>query len=202
MDTSEERRAAHNASSRRSYMKHRDLINQKRRDAYRQKKDKRNGKSLKPLDDQQGAHPVIETDLNSAYPHAQRCAPLTEAMDHIIRISSSFTILTLGSSERYADTLYQEYQRSITLDRPEGYLSLLVNAVLQVSFLEQSLLEQEHIILNSAGTGNEMGRLRVVLDPVRMLAGWLEEILFTAMISPANLRGKYLRRELAFLKYE
>ncbi len=45
-----------------------------------------------------------------------------------------------------------------------------------------------------------MGRLRAVLDPVRLLAGWLEEMLYEAMVSPACLREKYLRRELAFLK--
>ena len=114
-------------------------------------------------------------------------------MDQINRVSASFIILTMGSPRHYADTIYQQF---VTLDCP------LDSAVLQLSSFEQSLLEQEHVILNSPSTtgGSEMGRLRAILDPVRVLAGWLEEIIYEAMVSPACLREKYLRRELAFLK--
>ncbi len=119
-------------------------------------------------------------------------------MGQINSIFASFIILTMGSPKHYADTIYQQF---ITLDCPQG---LLDSAVLQVSSFEQSLLEQERIILNlnspSTTSGSEMGRLHAVLDPVRLLACWLEEIIYEAMVSLACLREKYLRRELAFLK--
>ncbi len=123
-------------------------------------------------------------------------------MNQVDRLSARVTILTLGSPQRYADILYQEYQRSVTLDRPQGFRSLLDDAVLEVSSLEQCLREQERVVLNSRGTESEMERVRVVLEPVRVLAGWLEEMLCEAMISPANLREKYLHGDLAFLRYD
>ncbi|PBK98058.1 hypothetical protein ARMGADRAFT_1026185 [Armillaria gallica] len=177
MDTTEERRAAHNASSRRSYA------------------------NLELLDNLQGTQPV-EVEANIGYPHTQHYTSLTEAMNQVDRLSARVTILTLGSPQRYTDILYQEYQRSVTLDRPQGFRSLLDDAVLEVSSLEQCLREQERVVLNSRGTESEMERVRVVLDPVRVLAGWLEEILCEAMISPANLREKYIHGDLAFLRYD
>ncbi len=123
-------------------------------------------------------------------------------MDQIIRLSARFAILTMGSPQRHADILCQEYQRSVTVDRPQGFRSLLDDAVLEVSSLEQSLREQERVILTSGGTGSEMEKLRAVMDPVRLLKGWLEEMLCEAMISPACLKRKYLCRELGFLKYD
>ncbi|KAK0438229.1 hypothetical protein EV421DRAFT_973127 [Armillaria borealis] len=196
----EDRRAAHNASSRRSYAKRRDVINQRRRETYKQKKSQKNENSLEPLDSLQGAQPA-EIEANIGQPRTQRYTPLTEAMDQIIHLSARFGILTTGSPQHHADILYQEYQRSVTLDRPQGSRSLLDDAVLEVSSLEQSLREQEHVILNSGGTGSEMEKLRAVLDPVCLLKGWLEEMLCEAMISPACLKRKYLRRELGFLRY-
>ncbi len=114
-------------------------------------------------------------------------------MDQINCISASSIILTMGSPKHYADTIYQRF---VALDRP------LDSALLHVSSFEQSLLEQERVILNSPSTtgGSEMGRLRAVLESIRLLAGWLEEIIYEAVVSPACLREKYLRRELAFLK--
>ncbi|PBK98173.1 hypothetical protein ARMGADRAFT_1075040 [Armillaria gallica] len=99
----------------------------------------------------------------------------------------------MGSPKHYADTVYQRF---VTLD------CSLNSALLHVSSFEQSLLEQERVILNLPRTacGSVMGRLRAVLDPVRLLAGWLEEIIYEAMVSPACLREKYLCKELAFLK--
>ncbi len=123
-------------------------------------------------------------------------------MDQIIRLSARFAILTLGSPQRHANILYQEYQRSVTVDRPQGYRSLLDDVVLEVSSLEQSLLEQERVILTSEGTVCEVEELCAVMDPVRLLKGWLEEMLCEAMISPACLKIKYLCRELGFLKYD
>ncbi|KAK0438219.1 hypothetical protein EV421DRAFT_1906761 [Armillaria borealis] len=201
MDTAEERRAAHNASSRRSYAKNRDLINQRRRETYKQRKSQKNENSLEPLDSLQGAHP-FEIEANIGHPRTQRYTPLTGAVDQIIRLSARFGILTQGSIQRHADILYQEYQRSVTVDRPQDFRGLLDDAVLELSSLEQSLLEQERVILTWGCTVGEMESLRAVLDPVRVLAGWLEEMLCEAMISPANLREKYLRRELAFLEYD
>ncbi|KAK0458676.1 uncharacterized protein EV420DRAFT_1764293 [Desarmillaria tabescens] len=207
MDTAEERRAAHNASSRRSYAKYSCFyaprLDQPKttRHLNRRRAKETEAGTLEPLDGRQGARP-IEIEVNSGQPHTQRSATLTEAMDQIIRLSARFGILTLGSPRRHADIIYREYQRSVTVHRPQGFRSLLDEAVLEMSSLEQSLLEQKRVILNSASSGNEMEKLHAVLDPVRMLVGWLEEIHFEAMISPVNLRAKYLRRELAFLKYD
>ncbi|SJL00966.1 uncharacterized protein ARMOST_04280 [Armillaria ostoyae] len=193
MYTAEERQAAHNASSRRSYAKHRDLINQKRKDAYKQKKGRRNESRLEsPIPLQ--AVPSVEIEAASGHSYTEHCPSLAEAMDQINRISASFIILTMGSPKHYADTAYQRF---VALGCPRA----LDSAVLQLSSFEQSLLEQERIILNSPSTtGREMGRLRTVLNPVHLLASWLEEMLYEAMVSPACLREKYLRRELAFLK--
>ncbi|KAK0234400.1 hypothetical protein EDD85DRAFT_843698 [Armillaria nabsnona] len=192
MKTTEERRVAHNASSLRSYAKHRDSINKKRRDAYRQKKGQRNGSRLEPPTPPQ-AVPSVETEVSEGRSYTEHCPSLAEAMDQIDHIFASFVILTMGSPKHYADTVYQRF---VTLDCP------LDSALLHVSSFEQSLLEQERVILNSPSTtgGSEMGKLRAVLDPVRLLAGWLEEIIYEAMVSPACLREKHLRRELAFLK--
>ncbi|KAK0187426.1 hypothetical protein F5146DRAFT_1210197 [Armillaria mellea] len=201
MDATEDRRrAAHNACSRRSYAKRRDVINQKRRESYKQK-NQRDGGSLEPLDSLQRGEPV-EIEAIIGNPPTQSYTPLIDAMDQIIHLSARFIILTMGSPQRHAKILYQEYQRSVTVDRPQGFRSLLDDAVLEVSSLEQSLREQERVILNLAGTGTEMEKLRAVLDPVRMLTGWLEEMLFEAMISPGRLKGKYLGRELGFLRYD
>ncbi|KAK0187430.1 hypothetical protein F5146DRAFT_1142455 [Armillaria mellea] len=201
MDIPEERRAAHNASSRRSYAKNRDLINQRRRENYKQRKSQRNENSLEPPESLYEEHP-IESEANIGHPRTQHYTPLTEAVDQIIRLSERFGTLTQGSIQRRADILYYEYQRSVTVDHPQGFRGVLDDAVLELSSLEQSLLEQERVILTWGGTVGEMDRLRTVLDPVRVLAGWLEEMLCEAMISPANLREKYLRRELAFLEYD
>ncbi|PBK98131.1 hypothetical protein ARMGADRAFT_1161659 [Armillaria gallica] len=196
MGTTEERRVAHNASSLRSYAKHRDSINKKRRDAYRQKKGQRNGSRLVlPIPQ---AVPSVEIEVNGGHSYTEHCLSLAEAIDQINSIFASLIILTMGSPKHYADTIYQQF---VTLDCPQG---LLDSAVLQVTSFEQSLLEQERVILNSNSPsttgGSAMGRLRAVLDPVRLLAGWLEEMLYENKVSPACLRGKYLRRELAFLK--
>ncbi|PBK66604.1 hypothetical protein ARMSODRAFT_1021405 [Armillaria solidipes] len=195
MDTAEERRTAHNASSRRSYAKHRDFINQKRKDAYKQKKGRRNESRLEsPIPLQ--AVPSVETEANGGHSYTEHCPSLTEAMEQINSISASFIILTMGSPKHYADTIYQQF---VTLDFPQG---LLDSAILDMSSFEQSLLKQERVILHSPSItgGSEMGRLRAVLDPVRLLAGWLEEMIYEAMVSPARLREKYLRKDLAFLK--
>ncbi len=51
---------------------------------------------------------------------------------------------------------------TVTEDRPKGYRSLLDNAVLTFSSLEQSLQEYENVILNCVGVGKEMRRYRLV----------------------------------------
>ncbi len=103
--------------------------------------------------------------------------------------------LPLAITEHITDTIYQQF---ITLDCPQG---LLDSAVLQVTSSEQSLLEQEHVILNLNSlsiTRSKMGRLHVVLDPVCVLVGWLEEMLYEAMVSAACLREKYLLKGACF----
>ncbi|KAK0464084.1 hypothetical protein IW261DRAFT_1574056 [Armillaria novae-zelandiae] len=119
-------------------------------------------------------------------------------MDKIERLSIKFALITHGSLKLHANAVYQLYQKSITANRPKGYRSVLDSAVLEISSIEDSILQHEHIILNTAGVGKEMRRLRVILDPVHTLVSWLEEILMEAMISPASLKGKYLKGELAF----
>ncbi|KAK0234388.1 hypothetical protein EDD85DRAFT_938716 [Armillaria nabsnona] len=87
----EDRRAAHDASSRRSYAKYhglkRDSINQRRRETYKRKKSQRNESSLEPQDSLQGAQPV-EKEVNISHPRSQHYTPLTEAVNQIIRLSA------------------------------------------------------------------------------------------------------------------
>ncbi|SJL13490.1 uncharacterized protein ARMOST_22687 [Armillaria ostoyae] len=196
VESPEERRVAHNASSRRSYAKHRNSINQKRRDNYQKKKGQRPGCRLEPLVRQ--AARLVEIEVNSGRSHIERCSLFAETMDQIERLSIRFALVTCGSLKAHTNAVYQLYQESITAERPKGYRSVLDNAVLEISSIEHSILQHEHIILNTAGVGKEMRRLRAVLDPVHTLVSWLEEILMEAMISPAGLKGKYLNRELAF----
>ncbi|SJL13213.1 uncharacterized protein ARMOST_16652 [Armillaria ostoyae] len=196
VESHEERRVAHNASSHRSYAKHRNSINQKRRDNYRKKKSQRHGCRLEPLIRQ--ATRLVEIEVNSGHSFIERCSPLAESMDQIERLSIRFALLTHGSLKAHANAVYQLYQESITAERPKGYRSVLDNAVLEISTIEQSILQHKDIILNTVGVGKEMRRLRVVLEPVHTLITWLEEILLEAMISPAGLKDKYLNWELAF----
>ncbi|SJL07091.1 uncharacterized protein ARMOST_10434 [Armillaria ostoyae] len=195
-DTTEERRAAHNASSHHSYTKHCDLINQKRWDNYRKKTSQRHGCRLEPLIRQ--ATRLVEIEYGHYELH-RRCSSLAEAMDQIECLSTKFAILTQHSPKSYANAIYQQYQRTVTVDHPKGYRSDLDNAVLEISAIEQSILQHEYVILNMTGVGKEMRRLRMVLDPVHTLVGWLEEMLLEVMISPASLKKKYNNRELAFL---
>ncbi|KAK0466897.1 uncharacterized protein EV420DRAFT_1474315 [Desarmillaria tabescens] len=179
VDYTEERRAAHNASSRRSYAKHHNLINEKRRDNYRKKKNQRHGCRLEPLVRQ--AARLVEIEVNSGHSHAE------------------FGMLTQDSPKGFANSVYRQYQQTVTVNCPKGYRSLLDNAVLEISAIERSMLQHEYIILNTTGVRKEMRRLRMVLDPVHTLVGWLEEMLLEAMISPAGLKEKYKNGELAFL---
>ncbi|KAK0189563.1 hypothetical protein F5146DRAFT_1001820 [Armillaria mellea] len=149
---------------------------------------------------------LIEIEVNSGCSHAdmdiklhRQCSSLAEAMDQIERLSTKFIVLTQHSPKGYADAVYQQYQRTITADRPKGYCSDLDNAVQEISAIEQSILQHEYVILNTTGVGKEMRRLRTVLDPVHTLLGWLEEMLLEVMISPPGLKEKYNKQELAFL---
>ncbi|KAK0476378.1 hypothetical protein IW261DRAFT_1421688 [Armillaria novae-zelandiae] len=179
VESPEGRRVAHNASSRRSYARHRNSINQKRRDNYRKKKSQRHGCRLEPLIRQ--ATRLVEIEVNSCHSHNERCSLLAETMDKIERLSIKFALITHGSLKLHANAVYQLYQKSITANRPKGYRSVLDSAVLEISSIEDSILQHEHIILNTAGVGKEMRRLRVILDPVHTL-----------------FKGKYLKGELAF----
>ncbi|KAK0493508.1 hypothetical protein EDD18DRAFT_1356430 [Armillaria luteobubalina] len=176
----EERRAAHNASSRRSYAKNRSIINQRRRDMYQKNKAQKHRSSLEPLI--RRAVRVTEIEVNSGRSHEERCSPLAE---HNIR--------------GYANSVYHEYLQTITLNQPKGQRSLIEDAILPISALEQDILGYEHVILNSAGVGWQMCYLQKALRPIRELVGWLEEMLCEAMISPKGLRDKYDRGDLAFL---
>ncbi|SJL10157.1 uncharacterized protein ARMOST_13541 [Armillaria ostoyae] len=197
VDYTEERRAAHNASSRRSYAKHRSLINEKRRDNYRKKKSQRRGCRLEPLVRQ--AARLVEIEVNNGRSHAEHCSLLAETMDHIKRLHARFGMLTQDSPKGFANAVYTQYQRTVTVDCPKGYRSYIDNAVLEMSAIEQSISQHEDIILNTAGVGKEMRWLHKVLEPVHTLVGWLEEMLMEAMISPACLKEKYKNGELAFL---
>ncbi len=121
-------------------------------------------------------------------------------MDQIECLSIRFALLTHGSLKAHANAVYQLYQESITVEHPKGYRSILDNTVLDISTIEQSILQHEDIILKTVGVGKEMKWVRVVLEPVHILITWLEEILLEAMISPTSLKDKYLNRELAFQK--
>ncbi|KAK0501811.1 hypothetical protein EDD18DRAFT_1347879 [Armillaria luteobubalina] len=196
VESPEERRVAHNASSCHSYAKNHNSINQKRQDNYRKKKSQRHGCRLEPLIRQ--AKRLVEIEVNSCHSHIEHCSLLAETMDQIECLSIKFALVTHGSLKVHANAVYQLYQESITADRPKGYRSVLDNAVLEISTIEHSILQHKHVILNTAGVGKEMRRLRVVLDPIQTLVSWLEEILMEAMISPTGLKGKYLNGELAF----
>ncbi|KAK0493267.1 hypothetical protein EDD18DRAFT_1108059 [Armillaria luteobubalina] len=89
--------------------------------------------------------------------------------------------------------MYHEYLQTITLNQPKGQHSLIKDAILPISALEQDILGYEHVILNSAGVGWQMCYLQKALCPIRELVGWLEEMLCKAMISPKGLRDKYNR---------
>ncbi len=128
----------------------------------------------------------------------RRSSELAEAMDQVERLSARFRIITSGSPKRHACVIYKEYARTMTEDHPKGCRSLIDNAVLEISSLEQSLQEYENVILNYAGVGKEMKRYRSVWEPIQRLVCWLEEMLCEAMISPEGLREKYDRRELVF----
>ncbi|KAK0462680.1 hypothetical protein IW261DRAFT_1576334 [Armillaria novae-zelandiae] len=84
----EERRAAHNESSRRSYIKNRTLINERRREIYRNQK--RHASSVKrPLEPLvRKAARLLEVEVNSGHSHAQRSSELAEAMDSIDRLAT------------------------------------------------------------------------------------------------------------------
>ncbi|KAK0476287.1 hypothetical protein EDD18DRAFT_1366584 [Armillaria luteobubalina] len=193
----EERRAAHNASSRRSYAKNRSIINQRRRDMYQKNKAQKHRSSLEPLI--RRAVRVTEIEVNSGRSHEERCSPLAEVIDRLDRISAKFSILTQHNIRGYANSVYHEYLQTITLNQPKGQRSLIEDAILPISALEQDILGYEHVILNSAGVGWQMCYLQKALRPIRELVGWLEEMLCEAMISPKGLRDKYDRGDLAFL---
>ncbi|KAK0237944.1 hypothetical protein EDD85DRAFT_790040 [Armillaria nabsnona] len=106
-----------------------------------------------------------------------------EAMDQIECLSTKFAVLMQHSPKGYANAVYQQYQRTVTINCPKGYCSALDNAVLEMSAIEQSILQHD--------VGKEMRRLRMVLGPVHALVGWLEEMLLEVMINPATLREKY-----------
>ncbi len=112
-------------------------------------------------------------------------------MDQIKHLSTKFAVLTQHSVKDYANTVYQQYQQTVTVDCPKGYCSDLDNAVLEISAIEQSILQHEYVILNMTGVGKEMRWLHLVLDPVHTLVGWLEEMLLEVMINPASLKEKY-----------
>ncbi len=121
-------------------------------------------------------------------------------MDQIKCHYTRFGMLTQESPKSFANSVYQHYQQTVTTDCPKGYRSYLDNAVLEMSAIEQSILQHEDIILNTKGVGKEMRWLHKLLEPVRTLVCWLEEMLMEAVISPACLKEKYKNGELAFLK--
>ncbi|KAK0496160.1 hypothetical protein EDD18DRAFT_1106038 [Armillaria luteobubalina] len=140
----EERHAAHNESSRRSYIK-----------------------SLEPL--VRKAARLLKVEVNSGNSHAQCSSELAEAMDSIDRLATQFSVLTHGSPECHVDRVYKQYLHTMSDGRPKGYRGILDNAILEMSTLEQSLQEFEHIILNWMGMGQEMKHYCLVYDPVEMM---------------------------------
>ncbi|KAK0494245.1 hypothetical protein EDD18DRAFT_1107272 [Armillaria luteobubalina] len=97
------------------------------------------------------------------------CSLLAETMDQIERLSIKFALVMHGSLKVHANAVYQLYQESITADHPKGYCSVLDNAVLEILTIEHSILQHEHLILNTVGVGKEMRWLHVVLDPIQTL---------------------------------
>ncbi|PBK94133.1 hypothetical protein ARMGADRAFT_1029952 [Armillaria gallica] len=209
-----EHREAHNTCSRHSYAKNRLSINQRRRDTYHQQKThpSKVNRPLEPLI--QKAVRLVDIEVNSGHSHTQYVIPrfctyspsqvgrqsseLAEAMDQVEWLSAWFRIITSRSPKWHACIIYKEYAWTMTEDHPKGCRSLIDNAVLEISSLEQSLQEYENVILNYAGIGKEMKQYRLVWEPIQRLVCWLEEMLCEAMISPEGLREKYDRCELAF----
>ncbi len=109
-------------------------------------------------------------------------------MDQIKCHYARFGMLMQELPKSFANSVYQHYQRTLTADCPKGYHSYLDNAVLEMSAIKQSILQYEDIILNTTGVRKEMRWFHKLLEPVRTLVGWLEEMLMEAMISPDCLK--------------
>ncbi|KAK0190594.1 hypothetical protein F5146DRAFT_1194610 [Armillaria mellea] len=157
VQTEQERRAAHNVSSRLSYQRHRHAINQRRRERYRA------AQAGNPNNRVQGyLEPLIEpatgqTDIevNTGETVVQRSSDLAEALDQIARLRQRFDILADNDPRRFVDNIYHKYIDSIGHSTQlRGPRRVIENALTRLSHFEKLAYEYEHVVLNSAAGGH------------------------------------------------
>ncbi|KAK0451895.1 hypothetical protein EV421DRAFT_1773676 [Armillaria borealis] len=201
VDSDEARRSAHNASRRRSYARHRESINQKRRDIYRLTKGERRSvasRSGSPIRRSTCDPPETRhTQVNSVRLHS---ALYTDALKKVEDAYMKFVVATMATPKGHTDIVYLVYQESITISPPDGSRSIIDNSILQMSSIAQTIRECRRVVLDS-NDGGDLRLFDLALDPVNRLIEWLEEILYEALASPEGLRHKYIHKELAFQNY-
>ncbi|KAK0436512.1 hypothetical protein EV421DRAFT_1907852 [Armillaria borealis] len=111
--TEQERRAAHNASSRQSYQKHRHAINQRRRKSYQLAgiSNNRTWSHLEPLI--QRVARCTDIEVNSGVMHIRHSSDLAEALDQLERLQQRFNMLTENEPHCFVDKIYHAYIATI-----------------------------------------------------------------------------------------
>ncbi|PBK80856.1 hypothetical protein ARMGADRAFT_820822 [Armillaria gallica] len=197
-DSDEARRIAHKASRQRSYARHRESINQKRREIYRLTKGERRSVARRPgSSTRRSPRDSPETQVNFVPLHS---ALYTEALKKVEDVYIDFVIATHASPIGYAHINYQLYQETIDICPPNGYRSMFDKAILEMSSIAQTIRECRRVVLDS----NDGGDIRIfdlALEPVSRLVDWLEEMFQDALVSPDHLRRKYIQKELACQNY-
>ncbi|KAK0243131.1 hypothetical protein EDD85DRAFT_786088 [Armillaria nabsnona] len=162
--TEQERRAAHNATSRRSYQNslawHRHAINQPRRETYQAAGNPNNRvqSCLEPLI--RPAARRIDIEVNSGETHVQSSSNLAEALDQIERLRQRFDIVTENDSRHFADKIYHAYIDTIGHTQLRGRRRVIENTLVRLSHFEKLGYKYEHVVLNGAGTGKDVERVQ------------------------------------------
>ncbi len=128
----------------------------------------------------------------------RRSSELAATLDELEHLGQRFSLLTENSPRCFAESIYHKYLSTINSRCPRGFRSLIDNAITQLSTLENSAWEYEHVVLNLAGVRKEMAYVQTILTPIGQLIYWLEDILCEAMIDLDSLQVKYDSQELAF----
>ncbi|SJL06446.1 uncharacterized protein ARMOST_09783 [Armillaria ostoyae] len=197
----EECRVAHRDSSRRSYQKHRNVINQRRRETYHAEKPQRKAQScLEPLIRRAARN--IDIEVNAGETHTQvgfrRSSELAEVLNQLERLRRRFDMLTENSPRRFVSKVYHSYVDTIGPTRLKGDRRVIEKALTRLSPIEKLGYGYEHIVLNTAGVGKEMERVYNILEPIHQLIFWLEDLLCETMNGPEELQARYNSKDIAF----
>ncbi|KIM42191.1 hypothetical protein M413DRAFT_26993 [Hebeloma cylindrosporum] len=168
-NTPEETKAAKAASSKRSYQRHRDEINEKRKKKYRKTK-KKNTNAESPCS--------IKSRLGF-------CVERSES------IASRLTKLCQPERASYLDKICATFMREKTMECIESHIG-------KVDKLQASIRKYEDAVISLSGIGAAYEGIKKVSQDVREVVGDLEEISCAALLGVDEVENMWNARKFSY----